>query len=391
MYAITGVGVVSPLGRSASELWGALRGGRSAIGPLGEALGGGVGAAFAEAPESGVSKRLTAAMDPIARYACAAAEQALGQARPGAPAERIGAVIGVGIGGIVTTDQSYLRLYGEQRKVDALAIPKIMPSAAASNVSMAFGLRGPCYVVSSACASSAHAIVEGMNWLRAGGADVMLVGGAEAPFAYGLMMAWKAMHIMAPDTCRPFSADRKGMVMGEGAACLVLERLEDAQARGAEILAVIAGGAVTADADHLVKPNRQSITRAMQLAMQNAGVNPGDVDYVNAHGTGTQVNDETESGAIHDVFGGARLPVVSSTKGATGHTMGAAGAIEAVATIGALREGFIPPTLNYLAPDPACDLDVCPNVARPGAPGVALSNSFAFGGLNVSLVLRRAP
>jgi nodulation protein E len=391
MFAITGVGVVSPLGRSAPELWEALRDGRSAIGPLPDALGGGVGAAFAEEPASGVSKRLTAAMDPIARYACAAAEQALGQARPGAPAERIGAVIGVGIGGIVTTDQSYLRLYGEQRKVDALAIPKIMPSAAASNVSMAFGLKGPCYVVSSACASSAHAIVEGMNWLRAGGADVMLVGGAEAPFAYGLMMAWKAMHIMAPDTCRPFSADRKGMVMGEGAACLAIERLEDAQARGAEVLAVLAGGAVTADADHLVKPNRQSITRAMQQALQNAGVSPGDVGYVNAHGTGTQVNDETESGAIHDVFGDARLPVVSSTKGATGHTMGAAGAIETVATVGALREGFIPPTLNFLAPDPACALDVCPNVARPAALEVALSNSFAFGGLNVSLVLRRAP
>lgn len=391
MFAITGVGVVSPLGRSAPELWQALRDGRSAIGPLGEPLGGGVGAAFAAEPESGISKRLTAAMDPIARYACAAAEQALQQARPGAPAERIGAVIGVGIGGIVTTDQSYLRLYGEQRKVDALAIPKIMPSAAASNVSMAFGLKGPCYVVSSACASSAHAIVEGMNWLRAGGADVMLVGGAEAPFAYGLMMAWKAMHIMAPDTCRPFSADRKGMVMGEGAACLVMERLDDARARGAEVLAVLAGAAVTADADHLVKPNRQSITRAMQQALENAAVGPGDVDYVNAHGTGTQVNDETESGAIHDVFGDARLPVVSSTKGSTGHTMGAAGAIETVVTVGALREGFIPPTLNFLAPDPACALDVCPNVARPAALEVALSNSFAFGGLNVSLVLRRAP
>jgi nodulation protein E len=170
-----------------------------------------------------------------------------------------------------------------------------------------------------------------------------------------------------------------------------MERLEDAQARGAEILAVIAGGAVTADADHLVKPNRQSIARTMELALRSAGVSPGDIDYVNAHGTGTQANDETESGAIHDVFGGARQPVVSSTKGATGHTMGAAGAIEAVATVGALREGFIPPTLNFLAPDPACDLDVCPDVARPAELGAALSNSFAFGGLNVSLVLRRAP
>jgi nodulation protein E len=389
MFAITGVGMVSPLGGSVPEVWAALREGRSAIRPLGEALGGGVGAAFAQPPAASISKRLTAAMDPIARYACIAAKEAVDQARLAAPPERIGTVIGVGIGGIVTTDESYHRLYGEGRKPDALAIPKIMPSAAASAVSMVLDLQGPSFVVSSACASSAHAIIEAMHWLRLGAADAMVAGGAEAPFAYGLTMAWKAMHILAPDTCRPFSAERKGLVMGEGAACLVLERLETAQARGAEILAVLAGCGVTADAGHIVKPDQDSIVRALRLALADAGVAPEQVGYINAHGTGTQLNDAVECAALRAVFGDGRVPVISSTKAATGHTMGGAGAIEAVITVGALREGFIPPTLNFIAPDPECPIDVCPNEARPAEIDVALSNSFAFGGLNASLVLRR--
>jgi nodulation protein E len=390
VFAVTGVGVLSPLASSAPALWEALRAGRSAIGPLPEALGGGVGAAFAQPPEPVVPKRLAAAMDPVASYACSAAREALDQARLGAPPERIGAVIGVGIGGIVTTDDSYRRLYAEDRKPDALAIPKIMPSAAASAVSMGLGLKGPSFVVASACASSAHAIVEAMHWLRCGAADAMVAGGAEAPFAYGLMMAWRSMHIMAPDTCRPFSAGRKGLVMGEGAACLVLERFDDARARGAEILAVVAGFGVTADAGHLVKPDEASITRALRLALADAGVAPEAVGYVNAHGTGTHLNDVVESAALRNVFGDGRVPVTSSTKAATGHTMGAAGAIEAVAAVGALREGFVPPTLNFLGPDPECPIDVCPNEAREADIRVALSNSFAFGGLNVTLVLQRA-
>jgi nodulation protein E len=177
--------------------------------------------------------------------------------------------------------------------------------------------------------------------------------------------------------------------MGEGAACLVIERLADARARGAPILAVLLGAGVSADADHLVKPNRASIGRAMRNALADAGVGPGDVGYVNAHGTGTSLNDATEAAAVHDVFGD-RLPVVSSTKAATGHTMGAAGAMEAVITVGALQGGWIPPTVHFLGPDPECALDVCPNAAREAVVAVAMSNSFAFGGLNVSLVLGRS-
>ena len=389
MFAITGVGVVSPLGRSAPELWTALRDGRSAIGPLGEALGGGVGAMFAEPPQPDVDRRLLASMDAFSAYSCAAAQQALAQARLDVPPERVGAVIGVGIGGITGTDQFYRRLYEENRRGDALTIPKVMPSAAASNVSMAFGLKGPTFATSSACASSAHAIVEATHWLRLGVADAMVAGGVETPFAFGSLTAWRNLHIMAPDTCRPFSAGRKGLVMGEGAACLVLERLESARARGAEILAVLAGFGVTADAGHLVKPDQDSITRALRLALADAGVSPEQVGYINAHGTGTQLNDVVESAALRAVFGDGRVPVTSSTKAATGHTMGGAGAIEAVITLGALRQGFVPPTLNFIAPDPECPIDVCPNTARSADIEVALSNSFAFGGLNVSLVLRR--
>ena len=390
LFAVTGVGAVSPLGRNAPELWSALREGRSAIGPLGEALGGGVGAMFAEAPQPDVDRRLLAAMDPFSVYSCAAAQEALAQARLDAAPERVGAIIGVGVGGVVTTDQGYRRLYAENRRVDALTLPKVMPSAAASNVSMAFGLKGPTFATCSACASSAHAIVEATHWLRHGAVDAMVAGGVEAPFALGALTAWRGLHIMASDTCRPFSVGRKGLVMGEGAACLVLERLESARARGAQILAVLAGFGVTADAGHIVKPDRDSIIRALRLALADAGVAPGEVGYVNAHGTGTQLNDVVESAALQAVFGEGRVPVTTSTKAATGHTMGGAGAIEAVITIGALREGFIPPTLNFLGPDPECPLDVCPNEARSADVEVALSNSFAFGGLNVSLVLRRA-
>jgi nodulation protein E len=389
VFAITGVGVVSPLGRSAPELWTALRDGRSAIGPLGEALGGGVGAMFAEPPQPDVDRRLLASMDAFSAYSCAAAQQALAQARLDVPPERVGAVIGVGIGGITGTDQFYRRLYEENRRGDALTIPKVMPSAAASNVSMAFGLKGPTFATSSACASSAHAIVEATHWLRLGVADAMVAGGVETPFAFGSLTAWRNLHIMAPDTCRPFSVGRKGLVMGEGAACLVLERLESARARGAEILAVLAGFGVTADAGHLVKPDQDSITRALRLALADAGVSPEQVGYINAHGTGTQLNDVVESASLRAVFGDGRVPVTSSTKAATGHTMGGAGAIEAVITVGAMRQGFVPPTLNFIAPDPECPIDVCPNAARSADIEVALSNSFAFGGLNVSLVLRR--
>lgn len=390
MFAITGVGVVSPLGGSAPALWAALREGRSAIGPLGEALGGGVGAMFAEPPQPAIDKRLLAAMDPFAVYSCAAAQEALTQARLEAAPERVGAIVGVGIGGVVTTDQAYRRFYSDNRRVDALTVPKVMPSAAASNVSMAFGLKGPSFATSSACASSAHAIVEATHWLRCGAADAMVVGGVEAPFSPGSLAAWRSLHIMAPDTCRPFSLERKGLVMGEGAACLVLERLADAEARGAPVLAVLAGFGVTADAGHLVKPDQDSVARAIRLALADAGEAPDAVDYINAHGTGTQLNDKVEAAALHAVFGDGRVPVTSSTKAATGHTMGGAGAIEAVITVGALYEGFIPPTLNFIAADPDCDLDVCPNAARSARLQVAVSNSFAFGGLNVSLVLRRA-
>jgi nodulation protein E len=387
--AVTGIGVLSPLGQGVTSFLEGLRFGRSAIAELPDSVGGGIGAAFNPPFESAIDRSAAALMDPVSAYAITAAREAWLQSQPDAlDPSRVGVVFGVGIGGIVTQDASYSRLYGEKRKVNALTIPKVMPSAAASQVSMLLGLRGPAFVVSSACASGAHAIMAGIQWLETRAVDAMVVGGAEAPFAFGLVQAWKAMHILAPDTCRPFSIERKGLVVGEGAGAMVLERLEDATARGVPIVALIRGFGATADAAHIVHPSTETVAKAMAIALDSAGVEPRQIDYVNAHGTGTRANDHTEAMAIRQVFG-ETPPVVSSIKGATGHGLGAAGAIEAVATIGALREGWLPPTLNYLGDDPDIGIDVCPNLARVMDMQFALSNSFAFGGLNASLVFEK--
>lgn len=390
MYAVTGLGVVSPLADKVPALWESVRTGQSAIRPLPEELGGGVGVRFEEPPESGLDRRLLAAMDPVSIYAAIAGSEAYQQAEAERiDKRRVGTVVGVGVGGINSLDNSYHRLYSEGRRVNALAIPRVMPSAAASGVSMALGLQGPTFVVSSACASSAHALVEATHWLDKGRADAMLAIGAEAPFAHGLMMGWKAMHILAPDTCRPFCARRKGMVVGEGAAALLIERPEHAKARGAEVLANLLGYGVSADAYHLVKPEQSSIEYALQEALEESGVLPEQIDYVNAHGTGTQTNDATEGAALREMFG-SRCPAVSSTKGATGHTLGAAGAMEAVITIGAIRGGWIPPTLNVIEKDADIDLDICSGTSRAAEISCAMSNSFAFGGLNACLVIAKA-
>jgi nodulation protein E len=267
-----------------------------------------------------------------------------------------------------------------------------MANAPASHISMHFGLRGPTFAVASACSSANHALALAFQFIRSGTADVMLAGGCEAPLSFGHLKAWEALRVVAPDTCRPFSADRRGMVLGEGAAVLVLESLEHAQARHAVILGEVAGAGMSADAGHITQPSVAGAAEAMRRALRDAGLTPNAVDYINAHGTGTKANDVTEARAIHEVFGPrtASLPV-SSTKSLHGHTLGAAGAIEAVATLVALGDNFLPPTAGFTSPDPECPLDVVPNEAREAQPRVALSNSFAFGGLNAVLVFRRWP
>jgi nodulation protein E len=277
-------------------------------------------------------------------------------------------------------------------RVHPLTIPKVMGNAGASHISMEFGITGPAFNVSTACSSANHAIGQAFHMIRSGTAEAAITGGGEAPFSLGLLKAWEAMRVISPDTCRPFSKNRLGMILGEGAGMLVLEPLDTARSRGAKIYGEVVGFGMSADAHHLTAPTVQGAASAMRRALNDAGISADQIGYINAHGTGTAANDPTETRAIREVFGAHadRLPV-SSTKSMHGHGLGAAGALETIATFLALREGYLPPTANYTEPDPECDLDYVPNEARPAQVEWALSNSFAFGGLNAVLAFRTHP
>ena len=310
-------------------------------------------------------------------------------ALPPADDRRRGAVFGACIGQ-VTLDDTYRMFHGENAaRLPPLTVPRVMPNAACSQISMAFRLRGPSFAVSSACASANHAIAQAASLIRAGQLDVAVTGGADAPLSPGTLKGWEGLRVFATDTCRPFSANRTGLVPGEGAAALVLEGWDHAEARGATILAELAGAGMTADGADLTAPDPAGAADAMSMALDDADLAPDQIGYVNAHGTGTRLNDAAESDALLRVFGPRRVPV-SSTKSLLGHCMVAAGAIEAVATIMALRTATLPPTANFLFPDPACDVDCIPGAARHAAADAALSNSFAFGGLNAVLAFRTA-
>ncbi len=397
---VTGMGCVSALGLSANATWAAMREGRPGIGPLtglaGHDLRTPVAAQLRDYdPARHFDEKRLVLLDPVSQYALIAAREAVAQSGlsfAGGMSDRAAVIIGTGIGGASTQDTMARRLYGEGNpRVHPMAIVRVMPNAPASQISLEFGLRGPAFAVSSACASSNHALAQALLLLQTGGADVALAGGAEACITLGSVKAWEAMRVLADDTCRPFSKGRRGLVLGEGAGVFVLETMAHAQARGAVILAELAGAGLTADAADIVMPDASGGARAMRGALVQAGLAPQDVGYINAHGTGTQANDSTETRAIKAVFGEhARQLAVSSTKSMHGHALGAGGAIELVAVIGALMEGVLPPTINYLGIDPECDLDVVPNQAREQPVAAALSNSFAFGGLNAVLALRRA-
>jgi nodulation protein E len=256
---------------------------------------------------------------------------------------------------------------------------------------MEFGITGPSFTISTACSSAGHAIGQAFWMVRNGITDLALAGGSEAPFSFGILKAWEAMRVVSPETCRPFSKDRRGMILGEGAAMLVLEPLEAALARGAKVHAEIVGFGMSADACHITQPSADGAAKAMRAALRDAGLSPEAISYVNAHGTGTLANDATETAALKAVFGAhAGKLAISSTKSMHGHALGAAAALECVATVLALRDGVLPPTANYNVPDPECDLDVIPNQARQQQVEWAISNSFAFGGLNAVLALRKA-
>ncbi len=398
---VTGVGVVSAFGDTFGEFWTGVARGVSAIRPMTLVPPGSLrfvnAAEAAFDPSRHFDEKELLYLDRFAQFAAVAAREALASARLAAPlGERAAIVTGCCTGGQSTEDENFQALYAGNQRVSPMTIPRVMGNAGASRISREFGITGPVYTVSTACSSSNHAIGQAFWMVRSGAVDVALAGGSEAPFSLGFLKSWEAMRVVAPDTCRPFSLDRRGLILGEGAAMLVLEPLEAARVRGAQIWGEIAGFGMSSDAHHLTQPLASGAARAMRAALSDAGASAeifshDSVGYINAHGTGTTANDATETEAIRDVFGAhAGRLLVSSTKSMHGHALGAAGALEAAATLAALRGGVIPPTANFTTPDPACDLDVVPNHPRLAEAEWAMSNSFAFGGLNAVLVLRRA-
>jgi nodulation protein E len=303
---------------------------------------------------------------------------------------RCGVILAAALGQ-QTLDDSYQEFYGRAAKrLPPLTVPRSMPSAPASQISIEFGMQGPSFAIASACASAAHAIGTAFQMVRSGLLDLAVTGGSDASIQPGFLKAWDALRVLSPDCCRPFSRDRNGLVIGEGAGILVLEAWDQAQQRGAAIHAELVGFGMNADAGDLVAPSAAGAARAISAALDDAGLPPACIGYVNAHGTGTRLNDVTEVQALAGVFGArlAELPV-SSTKSMIGHCLNAAGALELIVTALALREGCLPPTIGFREGDPDCAIDCVPNRMRRGAPQYALSNSFAFGGLNAVLVVRR--
>jgi nodulation protein E len=397
---VTGLGAVTPLGHSVAEYWAKLKAGESGLGPItlaaeADRLSQKVAAEVKDFdPLRHFHERQIPTLDRVSQFAVIAAREAIAQSGItfGMPLSvRTAAIIGTGVGGQTTHDDSFRRLYRENKpRAFPLTIPKLMLNAPASQISMHCGLRGPAFAVASACASATHAIGIAFHMVRSGAVDCAVTGGSEACLTYGTIRGWEAMRVMSPDVCRPFSKHRQGMVLGEGAAMLVLEPLERAQARGAEIIAEMAGFGMSADAAELTTPDVNGMTRALEGALVDAGLAPQDIQYINAHGTGTTANDETETKALHQAFGEhAKRLAISSTKSMVGHALGAAGGLEMVATVMAVREDVAPPTIGYLEADPACDIDCVPNKARGMNIDAALSNSFAFGGLNAVLAVRK--
>jgi nodulation protein E len=398
--AVTGIGVIAAPGATRTAFWEALRAGQSAIRPMTLVPEGSL--RFPNAAEVAgyrasayMDEKEADLLDRFAQFALIAAREAVAESGFVVTLElstRMAVVTGTSTGGQTSEDHEFYSLYAKgASRIHPLTIPRTMANAGTSCIAREYGIGGPCYTVSTACASATHAIGQAFWMVRNGVVDAAIAGGSEAPFSMGFLKAWEAMRIVAPDTCRPFSRDRKGLILGEGAAMLVLEPMESALARGAKIWGEIAGFGMSSDAYHLTQPLADGAARAMRGALQDAGIEPQAIGYINAHGTGTQANDVTEAQAIREVFGAhADKIAVSSTKSMHGHALGAAGALEAAATLIALDESVIPPTANFTEADPACALDVVPNVARAASVEWALSNSFAFGGLNAVLAFRRA-
>jgi beta-ketoacyl-acyl-carrier-protein synthase II len=402
---ITGIGVFASTGKNVDSFFKMLVEGRSAIRRIRQIDPASLSVQIAaeipdyEPTDYFPAKRLDL-LDRFSQFGLLAAKEAMetsGLELRDEERSRFGVVMGTGMGGATTFDSGYYSLYVKQAvRLHPFTIPKIMHNAATSQICMEFGAQGPALTTATACSSSGHAIGQAFHLVKFGIADLMLAGGSEAPITYGMIRSWESVRVLAAGNgdpsraCRPFSADRDGLVIGEGAGVLLLEELEHAKQRGARIYGEVLGFGLSSDASHITQPSIDGPARAVRMALAEGQINPEEVDYINAHGTGTRLNDATETQVIKEVFKEhARRLAISSTKSMHGHTMGATGAIEMVATIQAIEQGVIPPTANYTQPDPECDLDYVPNQAREKPVRVAVSNSFAFGGLNAVLAVRR--
>ncbi|MGA2818904.1 MAG: beta-ketoacyl-[acyl-carrier-protein] synthase family protein [Xanthobacteraceae bacterium] len=397
---VTGIGVISPIGNTCVKFWSGLVEARSGIGPITNIPTNRLNARIAAQvldfdPSQHFDPKRENLLDRFSQFAVVAARAAVKDAQLHITEEialQAATIVGNGAGGQNTVDDAYLKFYGQNApRVHPLSIPRLMANAACSQISMDLGLRGPTYTIASACASGTHAIGQAFQSVRTGQAPVALAGGTEASLTVGSIKCWEALRVLSADTCRPFSKTRSGIVLGEGAAMFVLETRERAVTRGAPIYAEILGFGMSADAHDVTAIDPDGAARAIRAALRDAKMNPEDIDYVNAHGTGTILNDKGETAALRKAFGAsAERLAISSSKGVLGHSLGAAGALELAATALALHHQIIPPTANFEEADPDCDLDFVPNVARDAPIQNAMSSSFAFGGLNAVLVLGRA-
>ncbi len=394
---ITGAGTINALGHDVSTTCEAMANGKCGIGKLEfqdvERLSVRIGGQVKNfAAEMHFNRQQISLYDRFTQFTLLAAKQAMAQSEliiSGDLALKSGVILGTAGGGVNTWDENYRAVYKDgKNRVHPFVVPKLMNNAAASHVSMEYNLKGPSFTVATACASSNHAMGQAFHMIRSGMSDIMLTGGSESMLCFGGVKAWEGLRVMSKNACRPFSANRDGMVQGEGAAVFVFEEYEMAKSRGAEMLAEVIGFAMSSDAADIVMPSKQGAARAIAGALADARLNVEDVGYINAHGTGTAANDKTECAAVSDVFGHhANKLMLSSTKSMHGHLIGGTGAVELIACIMALKDNIIAPTIGYQEADPECALDIVPNTARQVKVKSVLSNAFAFGGLNAVLAL----
>jgi len=404
---ITGMGALTPIGNTVEEYWASLVAGRGGVGPITHFDASNHSCRIAAEvkgfdPNVYMDPKETRRMDPFVQYAVAAAKMAMddsGLSITPENAARVGVLVGSGIGGVHTWEaQHRILLEKGPSRVSPFFVPMLIANMASGQISIVFGAKGPNTTVVTACTTGTNAVGDAYEIIKRGDADAMIAGGAEAAICplscagFCNAQAFSLRNDEPEKASRPFDAKRDGFIIGEGAGVLILEDLEHARARGANIRAEIIGYGMSGDAYHITAPapEGEGAARCMQAALDDAGIRPEDVDYINAHGTSTELNDKFESMAIKTVFGDHAYKVpISSTKSMTGHLLGAAGAVEAIACIRALEEGTIPPTINYEYPDPDCDLDYVPNVARKADLEIAISNSFGFGGHNATIVFRK--